>query len=550
VAKDLRFDVLAQAKEKGFAKVSGEVKGLHSHMKGLITLGAGLLAGGGLIDFLKGSVSEGIESQKVGAQTTAVIKSTGGAAHVTAKQFSDLATQISLKTGIDDEQIQSSENMLATFTNVRNEVGKGNDIFSQATSVITDMSVALGQDSKNSAIQLGKALNDPIHGITALQRVGVTFTDKQKAMIKKLVETGDTLGAQKIILRELNKEFGGSAAAQATAGEKMQVAWGNLKEQIGTALIPILTKLANWLTVTVLPAFSNVVAWVQAHWPQISAKISAVWNGGILPVFNAIKGFITDKLIPAFKATVQWVRDHWPEIKNAISTAWSQIKPVLTSFIDLLKTLWHDVLAPVVRWVRDNWPTISTVLKTVGGLVKVSLGTMLTEIKLTFKAITAAIKVVNWAWKTFGGPIEWAWKHVIKPVIDAIMWAINRAQNALDSLTGKVVQGQGSWAGGLITPNHPGGTRSPDSGTRGHASGGFLTEGWNRGSEHGAEWMYKRGSQVMVYPTGSTRAPGGGGTVVLEIRSGGSKMDELLVEIIRRSVRVLGGGDVQVALGR
>jgi hypothetical protein len=83
-----------------------------------------------------------------------------------------------------------------------------------------------------------------------------------------------------------------------------------------------------------------------------------------------------------------------------------------------------------------------------------------------------------------------------------------------------------------------------------HASGGYLTEGWNRLGEHGVEWAYKSGSQVMVQPTGSTQTPGGGGGMVLEIRSGGSKLDDLLVEIIRRSVRVRGGGDVQVALGR
>jgi hypothetical protein len=84
----------------------------------------------------------------------------------------DLATAVSKKAGIDDEAIQSGENLLLTFTNVGNEVGKGNDIFSQATQTMTDMSVALGTDMKSSAIQLGKALNDPVQGISALQRIG------------------------------------------------------------------------------------------------------------------------------------------------------------------------------------------------------------------------------------------------------------------------------------------------------------------------------------------------------------------------------------------
>lgn len=187
------------------------------------------------------------ESEKVARQTEAVLKSTGGQAGVTAKQVSDLATAISRKTGVDDEQIQSGENLLLTFTNVRNEVGKGNDIFNQATSTITDMSAALGQDTKSSAIQLGKALNDPIKGITALSRVGVSFTAQQKEQITTLVKSGDTLSAQKLILGELNKEFGGSAEATATNGARLKVTLGNVAETIGGALSPAIEGAAGTL---------------------------------------------------------------------------------------------------------------------------------------------------------------------------------------------------------------------------------------------------------------------------------------------------------------
>src|SRR5258708_1908746 len=83
--------------------------------------------------------------------------------------------------------------------------------------------------------QLVKALNDPIHGVTSLMRVGVTFTAQQKEQIKTLVDTGHTMDAQKVILAELTKEFGGSAAAQATASDKAKVAWKNVEEQVGTA---------------------------------------------------------------------------------------------------------------------------------------------------------------------------------------------------------------------------------------------------------------------------------------------------------------------------
>ena len=71
--------------------------------------------------------------QAAAAQTNAVLKSTGGIAGVTSKNVDDLAKSMLNLTGIDDEATQGAENLLLTFTNIRNVVGKGNDIFDQAT---------------------------------------------------------------------------------------------------------------------------------------------------------------------------------------------------------------------------------------------------------------------------------------------------------------------------------------------------------------------------------------------------------------------------------
>ena len=89
----------------------------------------------------------------------------------------------------------------------QNEAKIGKDIFPEATKTMLDMSTALGQDLKSSAIQLGKALQDPILGITALRRVGVNFNNAQKETVKRLVESGQMMKAQKFILAELRTEF-------------------------------------------------------------------------------------------------------------------------------------------------------------------------------------------------------------------------------------------------------------------------------------------------------------------------------------------------------
>jgi hypothetical protein len=199
--------------------------------------------------------------------------------------------------GIDDEAIASAENMLLTFTNVRNEVGKGNDVFDQATKAATDMSVALGTDVTGAAKTLGIALNDPVKGMSKLQKAGVTFTQQQKDQVAAMVANNNTMGAQKVILAELSKEFGGSAAAQATASDKMKVALGNLEEEVGQALLPVIEGLANFLTDDVIPAFSAVVGWVKDN--QTTVKILA---GTVAGLWAAYKGY---KILTAVSAAVK-----------------------------------------------------------------------------------------------------------------------------------------------------------------------------------------------------------------------------------------------------
>ena len=206
-----------------------------------------------IIGALKGSIDAAMEAQRVMTQTEAVIKSTGGAAGLTAEEIEKLAGAESRLTSIDDEVIQSGQNMLLTFTNI------GGEVFPRATRAMQDMAVAFAQgdtsaiDLQGTAIQLGKALQDPERGLLALRRVGVNFTESQKDTIKQMMAMNDIAGAQALILAELEKEFGGSAEAAGTnlAGklQKAQNAIENLGEAIGNKLIPFLGQAADAATI-------------------------------------------------------------------------------------------------------------------------------------------------------------------------------------------------------------------------------------------------------------------------------------------------------------
>jgi hypothetical protein len=190
------------------------------------------------------AVKAAMDSEAVMAEVEAVLKSTGGAAGVTKESLIEYANAMSQVTKFDDEAILSGQSMLLTFTNI------GKDVFPEASTAMLNMAEKFGS-MDSASTQLGKALNDPIAGVGALSRVGVTFSEEQQAMIKALMDTGNTAGAQSVIIAELNKEFGGlaEAAGSTTAGQLaiMQNQLGNLSEEFGVILMPILIEFMKAL---------------------------------------------------------------------------------------------------------------------------------------------------------------------------------------------------------------------------------------------------------------------------------------------------------------
>lgn len=179
-----------------------------------------------------------------------VIRANGGAAGVTADEMKKLASSLQSVTNFGDEAIIKGESLLLTFTNI------GKDVMPQAVETMLDMSQVMGQDLKSSAIQLGKALNDPVKGIGALTRIGVSFTEQQQKMIKEMVKAGDIMGAQKVIMDAIASQgFGGQARALADPLIQLNNLVGDLKESLGFALLPIINSLAS----AALPALGAII---------------------------------------------------------------------------------------------------------------------------------------------------------------------------------------------------------------------------------------------------------------------------------------------------
>lgn len=386
----------------------------------LFAAGAALGLGAKAFSFLGDSLAEATDAQVIGARTENVIKKMGNAAGISAKQVGDLAGAISAKTGIDDEAIQSGQNLLLTFGNVRNEAGKGNKIFSQASKLMVDMSAAMGTDAKGSAIQLGKALNDPIKGITALSRVGVSFTEGQKEQIKALVETGNTMGAQKVILGELERQFGGAAAAMTTPAEKAKVAWGNFQEQIGTALLPVVEKVSNYFTTKIVPALSDFVTGMQegtgagGRLVDVFQKIGSNL-GTIVPVLGTVvagmAAYRVASLAAAAAAAIQAAGT-----TAATGATWSLNAALRANPIGIVITALTVLAAGLVVAYKKSDTFRDVVDKAFSG-VKKAADVMGAGIKVVMSAMEKGFEAV-------GKAGTWLWNNALQPAFKFIVSGI------------------------------------------------------------------------------------------------------------------------------
>lgn len=223
---------------------------------GFAIFNLGAKAIGFVKDQMVDSIQVAMKHQDIMAQTAQAIKSTGDASGMSAQQISNLALSLSKTTDFSDDTIQSGENLLLTFTHI------GKNVFPQTTQAMLDMSQAMHMGPEQAALQLGKALDDPKTGLTALQREGVKFSAAEKEQIAVMLAHNNVAGAQKIMLKELQTEFGGSAeAAGKTFAGQLAILKNKLtdvKQEIGGALLPILSNMVSDITGKVLPAIGNI----------------------------------------------------------------------------------------------------------------------------------------------------------------------------------------------------------------------------------------------------------------------------------------------------
>jgi phage-related protein/cell wall-associated NlpC family hydrolase len=338
-------------------------------------------------------ISRLLESEKVDKQIAAREKSTRESAGVTGEHIDKLSNKLLNLSGVDNEATKSAAALLLTFRDIKNE--GTHKAFDETTKAILNVATAMNNGAipsaeqlKTTVIQVGKAVNDPIKGMSALRRVGVSFTESQETQVKTLVESGKQYAAQKIILGELNKEFAGSAKAAGSTLQgqldKTKAKFQNLAAELVKGLMPVFNKvlevagnvvdffeqhkefakvfLAGLAVVgtTLLIAFGGPITAAIAALAALAIGISEAWKHS--ETFRDVVTKVMEDAKAAFKAALPWVENALGNVVTALKdaekwakNAFNNIVAEVNRVVNAFKTFWKEsgVVREAVKLIAD-----------------------------------------------------------------------------------------------------------------------------------------------------------------------------------------------------
>src|SRR5262249_54219575 len=140
------------------------------------------------------------EAQRESAKLAKTLQNAGDASGEWDKNAEHLATTLQYQVGVSDEVIKGAQTILATFKPLASTAGKTGGAFDRATKAAIDLSKAGFGDVTSASKQLLKALSNPEKGLGGLAKAGIQFSDAQKKVITRLVESGDSATAYSVIL--------------------------------------------------------------------------------------------------------------------------------------------------------------------------------------------------------------------------------------------------------------------------------------------------------------------------------------------------------------
>lgn len=388
----------------------------------------------GVMDFTKSIISEAREAALIQADLNAVLTSTGGVAGITADMVNELADKYQYLSKYTDEEIIRGETLMLQFTNL------SKDIFPAATQAALDLASRTGQDVTQAFNLVGRALERPEEGIGKLNMAFKLFSEEELKAVQAMAESGDLAGAQAAILDRLAEKVGGAAAAQVQPWENVKKKMDNMKELLGTALLPLMDKLGTTLTSAldnpkVQKAIEQIVGWLGANGPAAVDKLIAGISE-LSGIFQGLMGDAQNLINNGLGFISQWwdkngggimieAEQIFGGLKDLFAEVSADVGPLISQVFDKLSAWFNEngpLIQEVIRKIADNFttyflPAILVVWETVQPILMGFLDLILGVVKTIMQIFTG-----DWAgaWETAKNTVVNVFESLIQAAMNLI----------------------------------------------------------------------------------------------------------------------------------
>lgn len=400
--------------------------GAFGRVAGAAALGVGALAVGAAVGANK-LYDYADAADDANAKIENVVKTMGlfkGQTEEVSKRIQDFAKQTSLATAVDINSIKATQAKLLTFKDLAKTADDAGGSFDRATKAAVDMAALGFGTAESNAVMLGKALQDPANGLTALKKTGALTAEQIKTIGDEFQKTGDISKAQGDILAAVEQQVGGTAEATAGGFELMKNKLSIFGQELAGKALPYLDRFGTFMNETGGPA---IVAFGKAFAEEVTPylkefgafigeeviprvqKLAKAFGENVLPKLRQFAGFVVEKVIPALGDFIGWIEEHVvPAVKTVLTGALEGARGLFKNVSDAVK----DNEKPL----RDMGDKLKKLGEFLADKVLPKLGKFYeTVLPAVGDAIGVAITSLSTLWNAFND----IW-DIVKKVIDAI----------------------------------------------------------------------------------------------------------------------------------
>ena len=367
---------------------------------------------------------------------TEIYRTRMGVTKEAAQATIDYAGALQKQGVIGDEVLLSGAQQLATFAQYPGTIN----------SLLPAMGNLLAQQkgvnaTAQDATQIGNLMGKVLQGQTgALKRVGITFTEAQEQVLKYGTEEERAAMLAQVITDNVGNMNKVMAETPEGKIQQMKNAFGDMAEQIGATLAPVLADLANWISTNLMPKLQSLIEWFQGN-PVAAKVILAV--AGILAVGGPLLIFIGSLI-----SSVGAIMNILPALVGPAGIVIGVIAAIIAIGIALYQN-WDLIKAKALEikdWIVEKWTALKEgVVNAVNTLkegvsnawnaIKSTASSVWNGIKSTITSIVNGIKsTVTSIWNGIKSATSSAWNAVKTAIQHPIETAKNLVQNAINAI--------------------------------------------------------------------------------------------------------------------